>query len=173
MNPISLLREQLQSAHWLLEETMKDVTPEQAHWSPPSIANPLGATYAHLVMGEDFIINGMLKGSAPLAATSWAGKVGVSEPPPQDMAWDQWARRVRIDLAALQQYAQAVYAGSDQYLASLTDDALSRPIDLSAFGLGQQTLAWVLNNGVIGHARDHCGEVSCLKGLQGARGYPL
>ena len=108
MNVVSLLREQLQNAHWLLEETLKDVTPEQVHWAPPGIANPLGATYAHLVLSEDAIINGMLKGGAPLAATTWAGKVGISEaPPPPDslQPCDQWARRVRVDLAALRQYA--------------------------------------------------------------------
>lgn len=32
---ISLLREQVQTAHNLLEGTVGDVTPEEAHWSPP------------------------------------------------------------------------------------------------------------------------------------------
>jgi len=88
---ISLLRQQLQDAHGFLEETMKDVTAEQANWSPPGIANPLGASYAHLVLSEDFLINGMLKGSAPLAMGTWAGKVGLSEPPPPPTEpWDKW-----------------------------------------------------------------------------------
>ncbi len=173
MDAISLLREQCQAAHGFLEETMKDVTPEQAHWLPTGKANPLGATYAHLVMGEDWFVNSLLKGGAPLAATSWAGKAGISEPPPMDASWDQWGRRVRVDLNALRQYAQAVYAATDEFLASLTDAALQRPIDLSAFGLGQQTLGWALSNGVAGHAHNHCGEIACLKGLQGMQGYPF
>ena len=174
MDAISLLRQQLQDAHGFLEETMKDVTAEQAHWAPPGIANPLAATYAHLLLGEDFIINGMLKGSGPLAATAWAGKLGLSEPlPPPTEPWDKWGRRVRVDLSALRQYAQAVYKASDEYLASLGNDGLSRPIDLSAFQLGQQTVAWLLSNAVLGHVAGHCGEVSCLKGLQGAKGYPF
>lgn len=32
---ISLLREQVQAAHQLLDGTVGDVTPEEAHWSPP------------------------------------------------------------------------------------------------------------------------------------------
>jgi hypothetical protein len=153
---------------------MKDVTPDQAHWAPPGIANPLGATYAHLVLGEDFLINGMLKGSAPLAATSWAGKVGLSEPPPSiGEPWDKWGRRVQVDLTALHRYAQAVYQASDEYLASLGNDGLNRPLDLSAFQLGQQTVGWLLSNAVLGHVAEHCGEVACLKGLQGAKGYPF
>jgi len=174
VDAVSLFRQQLQDAHWILEETMKDVTAEQAHWTPPGIANPLGASYAHLVLSEDFLINGMLKGSAPLAMSTWAGKVGLSEPPPPPTeSWDKWGRRVRVDLSALREYAQAVYKASDEYLASINGDTLNRPLDLSAFGAGEQTVAWLLTNAVVGHAEGHAGEVSCLKGLQGAKGYPF
>jgi hypothetical protein len=174
VNGTSLLRKQLQEAHWLLDETMKDVTAEQAHWTPPGIANPLGASYAHAVMSEDFIINGMLKGGAPLAMSTWAGKIGLSAPPPPPTEpWDKWGRQVRVDVTALRQYAQDVYKASDEYLASLGDDVLSRPLDLSAFGAGEQTVGWLLTNAVVGHANSHCGEVSCLKGLQGVKGYPF
>ena len=180
MDAVSHLRQQLKGAHEFLEGTMQDVTAEHAHWSPPGKANPLGATYSHLVISEDAIINAMLKGGAPLFATAWAGKAGVSELPPLPgpeasglPPWDQWARQVQVDLSAARQYAQAVYAASDEYLASLTDDDLSRPIDLSAIGLGQQTVGWMLDAAVLGHVSEHCGEVSCLKGLQGVRGYPV
>jgi hypothetical protein len=174
MDAVSFLRQQLQEAHGLLEGTMENVTAEQAHFAPPGIANPLGASYAHAVMSEDFIINGMLRGSAPLAMSTWAGKIGISEPPPPPTEpWNQWGRQVRIDLSALRQYAQDVYKASDEYLASLNNDALNRPIDLSSFGVGEQTVGWLLSNAVLGHVNGHCGEVSCLKGLQGAKGYPF
>ena len=52
-----LLRQQVRIVHDILEATMADVTPEQAHWVPSSIANPLDATYAHVVVSEDFVIN--------------------------------------------------------------------------------------------------------------------
>jgi len=174
VDAVSLFRQQLQDAHWLLEETMKDVTAEQAHWAPPGIANPLGASYAHCVLSEDFLINGMLKGSAPLAVSAWAGKLGLSEPPPPPTEpWDKWGRKVQVDVQALREYAQAVYKASDEYLASVSGDTLNRPLDLSAFGAGEQTVAWLLTNAVVGHVAGHCGEVSCLKGLQGAKGYPF
>ncbi len=28
-------------------------------------------------------------------------------------------------------------------------------------------------NGIVGNGFTHCGEISCLKGLQGKRGYPI
>lgn len=46
---ISLLREQLKAAHQLLGGTGEHATPEQALWSLPGGANPLGANYAHVV----------------------------------------------------------------------------------------------------------------------------
>ena len=175
---VSLLREQIQAAHQLVEGTIANVTPEQAHWVPPGIAVPLGATYVHIVISEDGTVNGLLKGGAPLFASTWTGKIGVSELPPmmnpQKVGfpdWSGWSRRVRVDLEALRQYAKAVYAATDGYLASLKDKDLSRSVDLSALGLGKSTVGYVLINGILGNAFSHGGEISCLKGLQGVRGY--
>jgi hypothetical protein len=177
---ISLLREQLQDARQLLEGTMADVTQREAQWSPPGLANPLGATYAHIVISEDGTVNGLLKGTAPLFAGNWAGKVGVSELPPMAKPnspgfpdWSSWSRRVKVDLAKMREYAKAVYSATEAYLASLTDDDLSRPISLAALGMGESTVGYVLTNGLLGNAFSHTGEISCLKGLQGKRGYPV
>ena len=173
MDANSLLRDQVRQAHLFLEGTLDDVTPEQAHWQPEGKANSLGSTYAHMVTGEDGFIHAFLKGGAPLFATSWAGKEGLSEPPPPDREWEQWGHRLQVDLPALRQYAQAVYAATDEYLASLSEADLTRPLDLSDVGLGQQTLAWVISNGITGHVMSHWGEIACLKGLQGGRGFPV
>lgn len=175
MDSAALLREQFKVAHGILEGTMQDVTAEQAHWSPPGVANPLGASYAHIIFAEDVMVNSLVQGKAPMLMTSWAGKTGLSEPhpPPDHGPWDEWARKVNVDLGALRQYAQAVYQNTDEYLASLDNAGLSREMDLSSFELGTQTVGWFLGNIVLSHAHHHCGEISCLKGLQGAKGYPF
>lgn len=178
MDAITLLRQQLQSAHYSMEGTMADVTPEQAHWPPAGRANPIGASYAHVITGEDLVINGMLKQAAPLFASSWAGKTGMSEPMPGRIgpSWAEypaWTRRVRVDLPALRAYAQAVYANTDLYLASLKPENLDTLLDMSTIGLGMVNLAWALDNLVIGHVHDLMGEIACLKGLQGMQGYPF
>ena len=166
------------SAHYSMEGTMADVTPGMAHWQPGGRANPIGASYAHVIIGEDLVITGMLRQAAPLFATTWAGQTGLSEPMPGRIGptwadYPAWTRRVRIDLPALRAYAQAVYQNTDVYLTTLTPDDLNRPLDLSALGVGQVDLAWALTNLVMGHVHDLMGEISCLKGLQGARGYPF
>lgn len=171
MNVVSFLREQIQQAHGFLEVTMEDVTPEQAHWLPPGTANPLAATYAHAILSEDAAIQMVLQGGAPLFAGEWATKTGVSEIQPLSSA--EWARRVTIELPASRRYARAVHAATDAYLATLTDDDLARPVDMSNFGLGQMTVGHILNRLVLGHIDNMCGEISCLKGLQGGKGYPF
>jgi hypothetical protein len=175
---VAFFLEELQAAHQTLEGTVIGVTQEQAHWLPPGIAHPVGATYAHVILSEDAAINGMFRGQAPLFAGAWAGKTGVSELPPMLNPqkpgfpdWSAWGRRVRVDVEKLRQYASAVYAASEAYLLSLGDGDLNRPIDLSVLGLGPSTLRYVLINGVLGNALTHCGEISCLKGLQSVRGY--
>ena len=177
MDGKALLQLQIATVHQWLEGTMADVTQEQADWPPPGVANPLGACYAHAVTAEDRIIHGMLMGEAPLAATTWAGRTGQSELQPrpgQDQAgYAAWTRNVRVELGAARAYAQAVYAATDAYLASLTAEDLDRPLDLSSVGVGMQTVAWVLGNLIVGHAHNLLGEISCLKGVQGARGYPF
>jgi len=175
---VDLLRQQVRIAHDIMDATMADVTPEQAHWTPPGVANPLGATYAHCVVSEDFVVNGMFRRQAPLAAAAWAARTGLSEPMPApgSPAWSDyaaWTRRVSVDLDSLREYARAVHAETDAYLASLSDADLAHALDLSALGLGQQTVASALTLLLLNHIGTETGEIACLKGLQGARGYPF
>ncbi len=172
MDALTLLKQQLKDAHGLLDATMQGVTPQHAHWLPGGKANPISASYAHVVLSEDFVVNGMLKGAPPLCATNWAGKVGLSEmPPPGPMAnWFDWGRKVKVDLAAMKKYSEAVYANTESYLATLKDADLSRKIATPA---GEQTVAWVLSNVLVGHIHDFTGEISCMKGMQGMKGYPF
>jgi hypothetical protein len=80
---------------------------------------------------------------------------------------------VKPDLSALRSYAKAVYAASGEYLATLSEPMLDTEIDLSNAGLGKRTVGWMLGALVIGHLHNMSGEISTLKGIQGARGYPF
>jgi hypothetical protein len=93
MKATAYIREDIRWAHSLLEMVVQDVTPEQADWHPPGLANPIGATYAHAVCGEDVIIRQMLQNDEPLLESSWKGRTGISEP--QLSADFEWARRCR------------------------------------------------------------------------------
>jgi len=170
----SFIQNEFQQSHGILGMTMQDVTSEQAHWAPPGVAAPLGAQFAHVVTAEDMMLNGLVKGGAPLFASTFAGKMGISEPPPQaGSAWTDWARSVKVELPALQEYGKAVFANTEGFIGSLDEAGLGRELDLSSFQLGTQSVGWFLSNVLAWHVNAHCGEISCLKGLQGARGYPF
>lgn len=170
-----ILLDQLKDAHKWLEATMEGVDDKVAAFMPPGKANPIAGTYAHLVMSEDFFINGLLKGKTPLMQSEYKDKTGASElqPTEWEKAYPKWLREVKVDVQVLRRYALAVYAASESYLGSLNDADLSREIDLSSFGMGKLPLSAVIGGFVIGHARDIMGEISVLKGIQGLKGYPF
>ncbi len=171
MSDIDTLREGLQFANYVMETTMADVTPEMAHWIPPGTAHPVGASYVHAVVAQDVIVNAMIKGGAPLMASTWAGKTGCDNPQFNNDL--EWSRAVKVDVAAFREYAQAVYAATEAYLATATEADLQSTRDLSQAGLGVQTVRWMFNAVVIAHMNNLAGEISAAKGAQGAKGYPF
>ena len=142
MDAVSLLQQQSFSAHEWLDGTLGDVTPEQVHWAPPNGLH-IGAQYAHIVLGEDILINTMCKGGATMASTDWEGKTGLSEPMPAG-AFGDWAKRVQIDMPALRAFGKAVFANTESYIAALTPEELDRKIDLTSWGMGVVPLGFFI-----------------------------
>lgn len=171
MSAITTHRTAFKWATEVLEMTMADASTELTGWTPPGIANPIGATYAHAVCATDGVVNAMMRAGAPLYAGEWAGRTGISEPRMDQTL--EWARAVTVDLAAARQYAQAVYASVNDFIASLSETDLERELDLSSVGLGPRRFDWCLSALVTGHINNMAGEISALKGVQGAKGYPF
>jgi hypothetical protein len=174
MNAIEMYRSLIRGAHDFLEGTLADVTAEDFGADPPGAAFSIGTNYAHVLTSEDFGVHTLLQDKPTLAASTWSGKLGLAELPPFGPGGDlkTWSRKATIDREALKRYGQAVYAATDAYLASLTPDALDRKLDLSRFGFGQRPTLFVLT-ALLANASLHTGEISCLKGLQGRKGYPV
>lgn len=170
MNAVAAIRQNIRWGHEILELVMADVTDAQARWTPPGLANPIGALYAHALLSDDGVINGLLKGGAPRFATL-GSQVGVAAP--QGHLELAWARALQPDLAALRAYKNTVLADTEAYLDSLSDSDLDREVDLSSVGLGHKNVGWMLNALVAGHLHNMAGEISALKGVQGLRGYPF
>jgi hypothetical protein len=172
VDAVSLLSQQIRSAHEIVEGTVADLTPEQAQWKPDGKAIAAGPLYLHIAGGEDRFLN-MVIGRQPLGTGEYAGKTGVSEPHPMGGGYDEWAKRVKIDLPQLREYVQAVFKNTEDYVAGLTPEELGREIDLSNAGLGKMSLGGFITLTCVIHPSNHTGEISCLKGLQGAKGYPF
>lgn len=172
MNSTQLLREQFKSAHETLEKTIEGTPQDVSDFNNTNKALPVGAAYAHAVVSEDILLAGMIRHTTPISADN--AITGLSEPMPSFEKWDQhesWAKDVKVDLAKFREYAQKVYAQTDEYLATLKEEDLDQEVDMGAFG--KYTLAFVLTNFSLLHLANLAGEVSAAKGFQGHKGYPF
>jgi hypothetical protein len=168
---IALLRSSFDSAHEWLEGTLSDVDNEVANHVPPGLSASVGANYIHHLTTEDFLLKYLTRGT-PLMGAEWAGRTGASTmPPPGD--WSEWGKTVQVDMPTAREYAKAVYAATDDYLASLSDADLDAPANISELGFPPMSVGRFLGGMILINAGAHCGEISVIKGLQGLRGYPF
>lgn len=58
-------------------------------------------------------------------------------------------------------------------MAKLKESDLEKEVDLTQVGFGKWSQGAFLITFLIGHARDIMGEISAIKGVQGAKGYPF
>ncbi len=166
MDGLTTLRRQLTAMHGFLETAMEDCPAAILNTRiPQSTINPAGAIYAHTVFVEDAFLNGVVRGQAPLyVADGWSQKLGLEMPPvTMPEGWE-----ITIDLARFRPYASAVYAATDQYLASISDHDLDRLVD--AGPAGTLPARDVIGNLMVWHVATHQGEISALKGVQGMVG---
>lgn len=179
MTAKELIYEQVKTAQQYFKDTVGDVKQENLDHEPGGTALPLGARYAHLIIAQDTIVNGMLLGQAPLSESKMEGKTGVDKPMPSPMDPDwsekhaQWSHSVKVDLEQLRVYADEVFALTEQYIADLTDEDLEKEMDLSSIGMGTKKVASVVGILIIDHINNVMGEIAVLKGMQDMRGYPF
>jgi hypothetical protein len=169
MDGKALLRQQVQAMHNYLEAAVADCAPQtMSKRLPGATINSPGAIYAHTIFGEDGLLNGLVRGKAPVyMAEGWAQKIGIDMP--QGGLEPEW--KVDFDLGVFRQYAAAVYRATDEYLASASDAELARvispgfvpPLPVSSF----------VGNILVWHAATHQGEISALKGVQGLEGLAM
>ena len=76
----------------------------------------------------------------------------------------------QYDLAAFREYAQAVYAATDDYLANVSDDGLEAEVETFA---GKTPAGTYVGTTCLWHVISHQGEISALKGAQGLKGPAL
>ena len=172
MNVQSAVRQQLGFWHGALEQMVSDCSQEVLHKNlPEATITSIASIYAHIVFSEDFIVHGWLQGKPILyEAQGWGPKLGVKFPGPPPEMTPEWGRAVRMDLPPFQEYAKAVHAATDAYLAGLPDAELERKVQTPA---GEQPIAWAIATILGTHAPQHIGEIAALKGVQGLKGLPF
>jgi hypothetical protein len=178
MNTVELVQYSLGTALDILGQVCSDLTQEQADWMPPGCANPIGSMYWHTMSGADDVVYRWVLGREPLRQRAgWDERVlAVAVPEPQQggpeagAAYHAYMCALRVRLPALREYAQAVAADLQGWLATLNPADLDRTVETP---IGPYPVAQVLELFVIWHINAHCGEISALKGCLGCKGYPF
>lgn len=176
LTALQLVKDQLKEAHSTFENTVIDINAAHLHKLPGGKALPLGSLVAHLVFSEDVIVNGMILGNAPFYTALWKGKTGASVPmPAMDEKWsvahEEWSRTVQVKLPELLKYMKAVFSATEYYVSTLKQKELEREINLGSWG--KKPLVSLLTGFVIAHTNNLTGEISAIKGVNGAKGYPF
>jgi hypothetical protein len=168
VDAVQMLKAALNNSHVWFDGTCADVSMEQANFVPAGIAHPIGELAAHVIQSEDWFINGMLQGQPTIwERDGWGDKLGMPNVVRQTL---EVAKGFRGDVAALQPYKEAVYKNSEAYLGSLKPADLDRELDFMG---SKMPLGELFSMLIIGNTFAHTGEISALKGIQGARGYPF
>jgi hypothetical protein len=168
MELVDFIRAQAESALTMIEHSMNDLTDEVIHYEPGGTSNTIAQLLAHMVTGQDLLIQDKIRGGGKtLHESGWAQKSGV--PADRSLIWqrDAW----RMDLPGFDAYVRAVLANSRQYIESLTPAMLDEE---HAWIRGpEQPVYRLMQTIFINHALGHCGEISTLKGIQGLKGLPI
>jgi uncharacterized damage-inducible protein DinB len=126
-------------------ETIAGLNAEQAAWRPAPQANSIWQIVDHLAASKEWQIEVLENGQA--IAPQW------TEPPGDEPAW-------QASIAHLKDAHRRLTAA----LAALTDERL---LDYPASELSRTLLELILSSGSA-HEAHHSGEISYLRGLQGA-----
>ncbi|TAK63923.1 MAG: DinB family protein [Dehalococcoidia bacterium] len=164
MNVLDEFRWQARTSYEWLESIVADVTPEQARWRPPGRANTIATTYAHIVRNIDEDLNHWMFRRPMLNEGPWRGQTGLVSGRPE---WEQNA----IDWPALREYGRAMCAFAVETVDALTEDDLAIVTDLSTADIEVWHGIDIVRLTVGHHVRMHGGEIACLKGLEGLKGY--
>ena len=163
MDALTLLKEQTARARREFEGVLADVDQGMAHWQPPGIANPIEDLVLHTVVGQDRQVSRLT--GQPVVLETWANKLSLTAD------WrhtPEASRSINTEISVLKQYADAVFNAVDACLSGLTEADMEKMVE--GFR-GQAPMASQLSTNLVTHMFEHAGEISAIKGLQGAKGY--
>ena len=164
-----LLQEGLHNQHRMIDEAVRDLTPEQLHWTPPDAkTNHIGFTLWHYVRTEDNIAQFVLQERKP---TVWIEggyfeRFGLDRISQGTGMSTEDAHALRLPpMDDWMAYQRDVWQATDAYLSSLDDAALDRMVTIRP--LPEMKVRQALSNMMLTHGHSHFGEICVLRVLQG------
>lgn len=169
MDVREILRIQLDFWHGMLERILDGCGADVLQRTQGAVRS-IAAIYAHAVIWEDTVVHTKLQGAPSIFESGmWGERVGVSSPGFPPVLTEAWAASIDLIKPVFDDYARAVYAATDAYLATIGDDELAK----TTFGPGgEMPIARFLAMNLSTHFIEHAGEIAAIKGAQGMQGLP-
>jgi len=169
MQTLEFIRSSVVAVNGMVDTAMQDLTDEVVNWQPGGTANTIAQLLAHLVSGQDLLVNDKLLvgGGTPLHDSGWAAKTGI--PLERPLIWQRevW----RLNLPAFDEFRREVAASALRLVDSMTEAELDR--EASWIRGPERPVAMLWQTIFINHGLGHCGEISAIKGMQGLKGLPI
>jgi hypothetical protein len=161
------IRHELGQGHQILQGILADCSDEVLnHTSAGSTLGSAASIFAHIVYDEDLIVSSVAGKPMLWESDGWNEKTGVTIPGARQSA--DWTVNVRIT-PQFRDYANAVWAKSDEYVAALDPSALENKMQGP---FGETTAARMLSITAY-HLAQHSGEIAAIKGMRGLQGLPF
>lgn len=156
MNTVELLQYSLDTAFNVLGMVTEDLTQEMADWQPPGVASSITANYSHVIKYADsFFRNILIPGDDSMFHLELPPEICMHE--------------LQADLSDLHQQAREVRAAYNDWVSTRTPEDLDVVMNTN---VGRLNVGQTVEIYIVWHINVHCGEISTLKGCQGAKGYP-
>jgi hypothetical protein len=147
------------------EADLADLTQHQLAWSPAAGANPIGAIHWHCMRIVDEGIHRIIGTQSIFERDNWQQRLNINDAAAGSLLSDE-AKGITAELLVSDtyEYGKQVWDELINYLASLTDEELDRPIDPAN---PRRTVAQSLSYFNLQHVCWHLGEIKYIRGLQG------
>lgn len=163
-NTVDFIQRGLTFAHAALADA-RNGTEEQLHFVPDQGSHSIAWCLWHTARVEDLIMNGRVRGRDVIWNAEWAERTGLPVDGFGTGMTDDDARRVRItNMKAFEEYQEALWSATDDFLAGASDDELEREVPA---GRGTETVGESISLHMLGHFNGHRGEINTLRGMQG------
>jgi uncharacterized damage-inducible protein DinB len=167
MEMLEYLRSSVKAVNEMVDNAMQDLTDDVVNFQPGGTANTIAQLLAHVISGQDLLINDKIGGGRSLHETGWAEKTGI--PVERPLIWHRegW----KLDLAGFDAYRKEVARAAEWTFASMKPEDLDR--EVSWVRGPDRPLAMMTQAIFVNHGLGHCGEISAIKGIQGLKGLPI
>ena len=169
METLQFIRSAVDAVNGMVGTAMNDLTDEVINWHPGGTANTIAQLLAHMVTGQDLLVNDKLVpgGGKTLHESGWAERTGIPLDRSQIWQRDAW----RLNLAAFDDFRLEVAAGAVRRL----ETTMAADLDRQASWIRgpDRPVALMWQTIFVNHGFGHCGEISAIKGMQGLKGLPI